>query len=166
MCPTDHSVRTRFHNARALAVVCALAIVGTSTLAMAVAKPIGTMTIDGLTQGAVDILSLSSEATGNLESVMTLSLVKMPDASSPSMLIAVFRATPAPTAQIVIEIRRGLTVTYDLTDVVIASLDASADPKNGPIETLQLAFKKITLTVSGPGGNAVDCWDLVENKHC
>jgi type VI protein secretion system component Hcp len=54
-------------------------------------------------------------------------------------------------------------MSYKLQDVVVESLQHSGGGGGAPIESLSLAFAKVTWTYTDASGTTSGSWDLVAN---
>lgn len=89
------------------------------------------------------------------------------DATSPALLALTFGGTHLPEVRIDVAIRRGVTATYELSDVLIVGNDRRAPDGGGPLlQNLSLSADVIRETVSSTGGTLTSCFSLKTNRDC
>jgi type VI protein secretion system component Hcp len=131
------------------------------------AKPVGTMTIDGVTAAPVDVLAINWDANADTgRGAMTFSVVTAPDGASPALLVAALGGVHVLSGQVVLQGSGGPVATYDLTDVLITGVTLATDAKGVATEAIKLTFRKLTTTVSTPNGDVIRCWDFAQNQQC
>lgn len=115
--------------------------------------------IYGFTFGATNTISTGTGGGGGAGRVSfsELSVAKLPDAISASLLQDV--ATGRHLKYVEITVKRGNTVdaVYRLTDVVVVSFQTSPE-----LENVSFVFSRIEFTV----GNRTVCFDVATNTSC
>jgi type VI protein secretion system component Hcp len=132
---------------------------------------VGTSDIFSLSWGATQPASTGGSGSGGgtgKVSVGDLVIKKPIDASSSKLLTAAILGQHIQTVSVTF-FKAGTAnplLTYDLADVLVdaVNFDASGDRV---LETLSLAFGRITTTVYLPDGSQTSfCWDVAGNKSC
>ena len=94
-------------------------------------------------------------------------VTKSIDATSPALLALTFAGTHLSAVRIDVTIRRGVTATYELSDVLIVANDRHAPDGGGPLlQDLSLSADVIRETVSSVGGTLTSCFSLKTNRDC
>ena len=99
-------------------------------------------------------------------SFSSLNMMKAVDATTAALLTAT--ATGQHFAEATFTAQWGTatsaaTMSYKLQDVVVESLQHSGGGGGAPIESLSLAFAKVTWTYTDASGTTSGSWDLVAN---
>jgi type VI protein secretion system component Hcp len=94
-------------------------------------------------------------------------VTKSIDATSPALLALTFGGTHLPEVRIDVTIRRGVTATYELSDVLIVGNDRHARDGGGPLlQDLSLSAGAIRETVTSAGGTLTSCFSVKTNRDC
>jgi type VI protein secretion system component Hcp len=124
-------------------------------------KPIGMMSVAGLTSEAVPIIGVTWDAAqpGPQHS---FAVTRIPDQASPLFFFRALLGTTAATAQIILSSKGNLPTTYDLTDVLLTSVSVQTDAKGQLTEVIQLQINRLAITAEGVS----KCWDFAANIAC
>ena len=94
-------------------------------------------------------------------------VTKSIDATSPALLALTFGGTHLPEVRIDVTIRRGVTATYELADVLIEGNERRAPDGGGPLlQNLSFSAGAIRETVTSAGGTLTSCFSLKTNRDC
>jgi hypothetical protein len=142
-----------------------LALVGAAAIAAAPlaaeAKPIGTLSVAGLTSAPAPILGVTwgAQSPGAL---VSFSVTRTPDQASPLFFFRVLEGRHALSAQIVLDGKGSVPTTYDLKDVTLTSVSVQTDAKGQMSEMIQVNLVQLTVTTEGVS----KCWDFETNMPC
>jgi type VI secretion system secreted protein Hcp len=129
---------------------------------------------------AIPILSFSAGASNSgsfaggggggagKASFSSLSLTKAVDANTPTLYLRVANGTHLNRALFTAQWGAGgsaATMTYDLEDVIVESLQQSGGGTGAPTESLSLAFGKVSWTYADAAGTTTGSWDVVNNSE-
>lgn len=132
---------------------------GTLTLLSATTS-IGPTPIFGATFGLTASPASTSGAGASSTAFDALTVTRAVDASSPALFLAAAEGRPFASASVVLTDGSGAVVaTLALENAIISSLHVSTGAGGVPVETLGLAFQRVTETV----GTTSAVWDTVTN---
>ena len=121
---------------------------------------LGTITIDPITSGPVDIVSVQWGVTndGSGPSFGQLKVTKGVDATTPLLIVAIASGSLEPQAVLNLgpQAKGGAGGTFVLEHVVVRSLQTSIDDQGNLVEDVGLSFGRIQTTVGG----VTSGWDL------
>ena len=94
-------------------------------------------------------------------------VVKLLDATSPALLGITFRGTHVAEVRLDVAVRRGVTASYELSNVIIVVNERHASESGGPpLQELSLDATAVRETLTTPGGTVTSCFDLKTVGAC
>jgi type VI protein secretion system component Hcp len=94
-------------------------------------------------------------------------VVKLLDAAAPALLDLTVSGTSTATVRVDVTVRRGVTASYELADVLVIGNERHLSENGGAaLQELSLSVSVVRETLVTPGGTVTSCFSLKTEKAC